>query len=271
MNLEPEPRSHHLPGLAAALALVALPAQAIVGGTPTASFASVGTGVQVAPDWVFTVEHAALGIGATYGNGFGARTVAARYDAPGSGTFPANDFALLRLAPAATAAPFLAVNGSPVPDGTFDPLPVTIVSAANHGPARGSAFTTVSEAAVMGDDNSKPPQLVTVNWLVSWDAVVHVQGGDSGGGLFAGHVGDSSVLLGITSALITDEQNSPLGSAFVQPAAYRSWIDSKMADDLADTQALLWTTAVPEPATWALWAAGLAVLVARGRRPRKAS
>ena len=90
-----------------------------------------------------------------------------------------------------------------------------------------------------------------------------MQGGDSGGGLFLGHVTDSSVLLGLTSALLTDEKNRPIGSAFVQPAAYRSWIDATLAADGADTQAVLWLAAsVPEPTTWALWLCGVAGLAA---------
>ena len=96
-----------MPWLAAAAlaAGLALPAQAIEGGTPSTAFLAVGIGVQVTPDWVLTVQHAAPGVGQFYGNGYGLRTVAAVYQAPGSGVFPANDFAVLRLAPAATAAP----------------------------------------------------------------------------------------------------------------------------------------------------------------------
>jgi hypothetical protein len=244
------------------LAGAALSAQAITGATPTTAFEGVGRGVQVAPDWVLTAYHFAFGVGQTYSNGFGSRTVAARYDAPGSGPLAANDLTLLRLAPAATSAPFMPILDIAVPVGTFAPWNVTMVSAANSGPARGFAFSTVSESMLMADpDDAGPLPPVVVNWLVSWDTVVHVQGGDSGGALFAGHVANSGLLLGIASALFEDDLRNPLGSAFVQPAAYRAWIDSTMAADGADNQTLLWTAAaVPEPRTWALLATGLVLL-----------
>lgn len=249
--------------MATLLTALATPAQAIVGATPTTSFAAVGQGVQVAPDWVFTVVHYALGVGATYSNGYGDRTVAATYFAPGAGAFPENDFALLRLVPEATSAPYLVVNDATVPDGTFAPRPFTVVSGANSGPARGAAFIAVSESAYMLDpDDAGPLPPVVVNYLLSWDNAVYVQGGDSGGGLFAGHVADSSMLWGLSSALLTDPQDVPLGSAFVQPGAYRAWIDATLLADTADNNAVLWASAVPEPGTWAQWALGLGLLAA---------
>jgi hypothetical protein len=253
--------------MAALLFGLAAPALAIEGGLPTTAFAAVGAGVQVAPDWVLTVQHAAVAVGSVYTNGYGGRTVLALYEAPGSGIFPANDLALLRLAPGAGNVPYLPVNGFAVPEGTFAPFDATIVSGSNHPPARGYAYTQIGESAVTADpDDSGPLGPVPVNWLVSMDSVVHVQSGDSGGGLFLGHVTDSSVLLGLSSALITDEQNNPLGSAFVQPAAYRDWIDAVMLADTADTQTLQWVAAsVPEPAPWLLGLAGAAWLLRRRR------
>jgi hypothetical protein len=267
MNSEPT-RRQPAPALLVLLAALASPAQAIVGATPTANFEAVGQGVQVTPDWVFTVAHFALGVGQTYSNGYGSRTVAATFFAPGAGAFPENDFALLRLVPAASNAPYLVVNDATVPNGTFAPLPFTIVSGANSGPARGAAFSTVSESAVMLDpDDAGPLAPVVVNYLLSWDSTVYVQGGDSGGGLFAGHVSNASTLWGLSSAQLTDAQNAPTGSGFVQPGAYRSWIDATLLADSADSDAVLWASAVPEPGTWALWAAGLGALVwARPRR-----
>ena len=96
----------------------------------------------------------------------------------------------------------------------------------------------------------------------------YVQGGDSGGGLFLGHVSThSSPLLGIGSAQFSDVISPGVGfaSAYVQVAAYRSWIDNVMHTDLADGQTALWIgTPIPEPATWALGLAGLVALAARG-------
>lgn len=53
-------------------------------------------------------------------------------------------------------------------------------------------------------------------WLVSRDAAVHVESGDSGGGLFVGHVHDGTVLPGPTSALITDDAGGLLVPALRQ-------------------------------------------------------
>jgi hypothetical protein len=262
----------------AAVALVATlaPARAISNGSSSTGFGSVGVGVQVAPDWVFTAQHLAPGVGIPYSNAYGSRTVAAVYTAPGSTGFPANDFALLRLAPAtsstASVAPFLPVNGSLVPYGQFAPWDVTLASPA--GAAAGSriyGFSTISESLLTYTDTGlNPPVTSTVNWLVSYDTRVHVQGGDSGTALFAGHVTDSSVLMGITSALITDDPGLvALGSAFVQPAAFRSWIDATMLADTADNNAVLWTNVsvpVPEVSTWAMWGLGLLIGVAARAR-----
>jgi len=257
------------PLLAAAALSCTLPAWAITGGTATTSFLAVGSGIQVAPDWVLTVQHDGTGVGNPYLNGYGERIVAARYDAPGSGNFPANDLTLLRLAPAATSAPLLPILGTPFGAGTFPALAVTITSAANQSP-RGYGQTTVSEFAPMYDDDGPGPMpAVDVNWLISYDSAVRVQNGDSGGGLFWGHVSDSSVLLGLTSATITDETGATIGSAFVQLASYRTWIDATMAADATDAQVLNWVSAVPEPAAWALWGAGAtALLLHRRRRAR---
>lgn len=208
---------------------------------------------------MLTVQHAAFVVGSTYSNGYGSRTVLARYDAPGSGTFPAHDLTLLRLAPGSVNAPSLAVSSDLFAVGSFTALAVTISSANNSGPDRGYGATTVSEFAVQIDpDDAGPLGPVDVNYLISMDTAVHVWGGDSGGGLFLGHVTDStSPLLGPSSALLTDANNQPTGSAFVLLRAYRPWIDQTMARDLVDGQLVQWISAVPEPAALALWAPGL--------------
>ena len=264
------------PALLSAIAAMALStsAQAIVGGVPTTDFKAIGIGVQVTDNWVLTVQHAAFGVGGTYTNGYGSRTVLARYDAPGSGTFPANDLSLLRLAPGSVSVSGLAVSADLFADGSFAALAVTISSPLNSGPARGYGFTTISEFTTLADpDDAGPLGPVRVNYLISRDTAVHVQGGDSGGGLFLGHVTDHSrPLLGLSSALLTDANDVPTGSAFVLLAAYRPWIDQTLADDLVDVQSIHWISAVPEPGSWALWLLGLGgfVVVQAQRKARSA-
>jgi PEP-CTERM motif/Trypsin len=259
---------------AVALATTLMPAHAITNATGTSGFAAVGPGVQVTPDWVFTATHILGGLtpGLSFSNGYGTRTVAAIYSVPGTGAFPNNDLSLVRLVPAATSAPFLPVNSNAVPAGMFAPWDATMASAANTGGApRAYGFSNVSESMVTYSDPMTP--LTTVNWLTNTDTQRLVQGGDSGSGLFAGHVTNSSVLLGIASALLDDSQTPPrfTGSAFVQPAAYRAWIDATMLADLSDNQLVQWTflpspSPVPEPSTWALWGLGLLVCAAVRQR-----
>jgi Trypsin len=261
------PRQWLTAGASLALVMVwaaPMTARAITNSTGTSGFAAVGAGVQVTPDWVFTATHILAGLtpGSSFSNGYGTRTVAAIYSVPGTGEFPNNDLSLVRLVPAATSAPFLPVNSNAVPVGQFASWNVTITSAANTGGSpRAYGFSNVNESLATYSDPITP--LTTVNWLTNTDTQRLVQGGDSGGGLFAGHVMDTSVLLGITSALLDDSQTPPkaTGSAFVQPAAYRAWIDATLLADLADNQVINWTfvpgpAPVPEPATWALWAVG---------------
>ena len=234
-------------------------AQAIVGGTPTTDFKATGIGVQVTDNWVLTVNHAALGVGSSYHNGYGSRTVLASYSAPGADGNAANDLSLLRLSSGSGSVPGLAVSSDLFVDGNFPALSVTISSPTNSGPDRGFGFTTVSEFTTLIDpDDGGPSGLVVANYLLSHDTGVHVQSGDSGGGLFLGHVFDAtSPLLGLSSALLTDANNQPVGSAFVLLAAYRPWIDQTLAADLTDTQAINWVSSVPEPGALALWALGL--------------
>lgn len=259
--------------LMAALVVLAVPAQAITTGTTTSAFAAVGPtlGVQVTPDWVVTAFHvsAALQPGFTFTNGYGIRTVAALYAAPGSGVFPANDLALVRLAPALSPTPYLQVSSDLFPEGLFSPVPVTIVSGSFlYAPLRGYAFTAVNEFRTMIDADDAGPLLpVVANYLISNDRLVYAEGGDSGGALFLGHVTDStSALLGVTSVRFDDANNVPFGSGFVALAAYRSWIDGTMAADLADSQMLSWVSAVPEPGSLLLWALGLTLLAGAVRR-----
>ncbi|MDP1534368.1 MAG: hypothetical protein Q8N44_10875 [Rubrivivax sp.] len=170
--------------------------------------------------------------------------MASRYE-PGSGDFPLYDLALLRLA-APIAAPALDLLANEWPSGLLaSALPVTITSGSNHSP-RGFAHAELREVIDQIDpDDDGPKTAVPVQWLLSYGSAgaPYVQSGDSGGGF---------------------------GSAFVQLASYRSWIDGTMAGDLADAQFARWTLAlVPEPASWALALAGGLLLTGIARQRRR--
>ena len=244
----------------------ALPAQAIVGGTDTPLFGHVDSGVQVSDSWVLTARHVGYSVGGAYGNGYGSAQIAARYDL-GGGPILVNDLALLRLA-TPIAAPALTLLADLLPVGSHSPpLAVTIATGSNQVP-RGYAFAEMPEVTDQVDVGSETsPNMQPVRWLLAFNAgnsAPYVQGGDSGGGLFLGHVNDStgSLLMGITSAQISFDGGG-FGSGFVQLAAYRSWITATMDDDLADAQVALWASAVPEPTTWVLWLAGAGLLAGR--------
>lgn len=265
-------------GLLGLLLLAAAPAQAILGGTPTTAFAHVGNGVQITDNWVLTARHvASLGVGNPYSNGFGQAPIAARYNL-GTGDFPANDLALLRLAAPIAGAPALGLLATELLPGVLSvPLVATIATGRNQQP-RGYAVTGITEVVDQIDpDDDGPKGLVPVNYLLSINGgglLPIVQGGDSGGGLFLGAVADSTgaLLMGISSAQLQDDQKTPIGSAFVQLSSHRSWIDSTMAGDLVDDQMALWLpSAVPEPGAWALLLAGGAALAMRRRAARSAA
>ncbi len=247
-----------------AFLLSGAPALAIVGGTSTTAFGQVSSGVLIAPNWVLTARHVGYTVGGTYSDGYGSSSIAARYDA-GSGDFPFADLALLRLDTAITA-PGISLNATALPDGTLYDFDATIVTGLNQVP-RGYAFTSVREVASYIDpDGDGPLGPVEAHNLITYldgYGAPYVESGDSGGGLFLGHVLDAtSPLLGITSDQFfdVDAQGHPINyaSGFVDVASYRSWIDATMAADVADSETVLWISAsVPEPASLMLWAAGL--------------
>jgi hypothetical protein len=262
--------------IAAALLLAAaLPAQTIVGGTATDDFRPVDSGVQITGSWVLTARHVGYAQGGTYSNGWGSATIAARYDL-GTGPELVNDLALLRLTSPIATAPTLDLLGDPLPVGPLaTPLAVTIATGSNQVP-RGYAFAALAEVIDQIElEVNKVVGNYDVNWLLAYNdthSAPYVEHLDSGGGLFLGHVADSSgaVLMGISSAQwqFTPAEGGGFGSGFVQLAAYRGWIDTTMANDPADSQFAHWVSVVPEPATWALWLAAAALMAGMVRRRR---
>ena len=254
--------------LAAGLLVGALPAQAVVGGTNTGNFKSVGygtspadaplaNGIQITDNWVLTATHVGFGVGSTFTDGWGSASVAATYGI-GGGAWPTNDLMLLRLATPISAAPILQLDADVYSVGVLaQPVAVTITTARNQSP-QGYAYSQLQEVTAKADAGAGP---VDVNWLIAYTdgSTPYVQDYDSGGGLFLGHVTDSSALMGITSARVPLTP-SGYGSAFMQVAYYRAWIDSTMASDLTDSQTANWISAVPEPSSWVLLLAGGALL-----------
>ncbi len=253
---------------------LALPAAAIVGGIKTESFGQVSNGVQITENWVLTARHVGIEVGDSFADGYGSAKVAARYDlGPGPTLF--NDLSLLRLT-TPIEAPTLGLLSDLLPVGSLaSPLAVTIATGRNQQP-RGYGQTIVAEVIdkIELDDNGTLGNYA-VNWLVTYDnshGEPYVQGGDSGGGLFLGHVSDSfgAALMGITSAQVQFDAagGGGYGSAFVQLAAYREWIDRTMMNDLTDLQTARWVSAVPEPLPVSMWLAGLLLAAGMGARRR---
>ena len=244
-----------------------LPAHAIINGAPTASFTAVGelggtSGVLIADNWVLTAAHVAnsLTIGSSsFVSLDGSSLIDAIYTFS-SADFPSHDIALVHLSSSLDIATPL-LNDLVITSGQVASLgTLTLASAQNQSP-NGYAITTaygVTSTYPVGD---APP--VTVNWLLT-NGDARVQGGDSGSALFAGEITDSAgeVLLGIGSAfLINDDTGMAEGSAHVQVASYRNWIDATMA---SSGQQAIWASSVPEPSSLLLCAlGGLAILARR--------
>lgn len=276
--------SLRLAGLCAATSLLTLAGQsahAIVNGVDTASFSAVGaiggaSGVQIADNWVLTAAHVAAGVvldSTTFESVAGSSTVDAVYMFS-SAEFPNNDISLLHLSSSIDAA-LPVLNAQALSSSQASRFgQATIVSAQNASP-NGYGVTSVKSAMTTNYENG---QMTTVNWVITQGGA-SVQGGDSGGALFKGTPSDSAgtVLVGISSAAITYTTGESV-SAFVQPAAYKSWINSTM---LSSGQQAVWSSTpltllansvVPEPGTNALFVlAGALALTRRAVRHRLAA
>lgn len=245
----------------------ALPAHAIVNGTSTTSFTAVGelggtSGVLIADNWVLTAAHVANSLTAGSSSFIsleGSSLIDAVYTFSSAG-FPSHDIALVHLSTSLDiATPIL--NDLVITSGQVASLgTLTMATAQNQSP-NGYATTTaygVTETFPNDQDNND-----TVNWLLT-GGLARVQGGDSGSALFSGEVTDSAgeLLLGIASAvIINDDTGIAEGSAYVQVASYRSWIDATMA---SSGQQATWVSSVPEPSSLLLCAlGGLAILARR--------
>jgi Trypsin len=222
---------------------------------------------------VLTAKHLGFTAGTSYfANGYGNSLVKAVYTAgPG---YLTDDLMLLRLNDPLSGAPVVSLSSTVWSDTTSLAMPVTMTSNSNPSAnPRAYGHSTVTQYASTFDidDNPGTPNMST-HWLIATSALSgppYVQGGDSGGGLFFGHVLDSHApLLGIASALLSDTAQTQFASAFVSVAAYRSWIDTTMLNDSTDAQLATWvSTPVPEPTGWTLALIGL--LSAAGVRPRQ--
>ncbi len=251
------------------------PARALTGASVAApgAFAHVGavggtSGVLVAPNWVLTAAHVGA-VGSTFASALGSGEVAAKYTFPGAGTRH-NDIGLLYLKdPIAWDAAFPRLNGVALEPGAVpDTTQVTLTSARSAMPGR-PAYGTARLVAVV-NTLREGNVTTTPNWLVTGGTGVHVEGGDSGGGLFYGAVDDSlqGVLLGVASVAIRLD-GSTVVSGVVQVAPYRAWIDGVIALHTPG-QSVTWAAAspVPEPATAGLFLAGWAMLAVILRRQR---
>ena len=241
-------------------------AHAIVNGTATNSFDAIGelggaSGVLIASNWVLTAAHVAssLTVGSSsFVSQAGSSLVSATFTFS-SADFPNDDIALVQLSSSLSiATPFL--NDEVITSSQVASLgTLTMVSAQNQAP---NGFATTTAYDVAATYQADAAGAASVNWLLT-NGNAHLQGGDSGGALFAGTPTDSAgaLLFGVASAVLQDgDTGATEGSAFVQVASYRSWIDATMS---SSGQQATWVSSVPEPSSMLLLAIGGMAILAR--------
>ncbi|MCB5186922.1 S1 family peptidase [Methylobacillus caricis] len=259
-----------------AILVCSTPAHALLNGTPSTDFDMVGQivggadGVLIAPNWVLTAGHAAT-TGKMFSSGAGSAMIDAKFILPNY-NFPGNDLALLHLSSAIENQPFTALNLTYIEAGNIaDFSTVTLANASGNGNNQYVETTLVNAYAHAGN--------YFVHWIVadqSPDGRPIVQGGDSGSALYLGLADTvAPVLGGIASAICLTNK-----SCYVQPTAYRDWLDITMMlyvpsnPDETPRQSVQWVetvsipggissmasssvAAVPEPSTILLMLSGL--------------
>ncbi|GEM_PF-3430057 len=215
--------------LIAGLALASMyvqPALALNGSSPSTNYPMVGQivggvdGVLVAPNWVLTAGHAAT-TSKLFSSGQGQAMIDASFVLPGY-QFPGHDLALLHLATPIVSSQYTALNLDYLETSHLAQIgSVTLANASSN--AQGSQWqnryvesTLVNALTWAGN--------YAVHWVV---ADQHssgnplLQSGDSGSGLFLSAAGEANPLLGgIASAICMTNK-----SCFVQPTAFRDWLD----------------------------------------------